>query len=200
MRLLLFSDLHCDAQASEALVRMAKGVDLVLGAGDFANCHHGIEICLAVLKKISAPAVLVAGKAETADELRVAAKVWPSAIALHGEGQIVAGQNVFGLGGAVPVTPFGDWSFDFSEEEGEKLLQAMPKSGILVTHSPPKGVLDADSRGRSLGSTAIRNAVLAKAPKLVVCGHIHASGGKQAKLGDSLVLNAGPKGLLIDLP
>jgi Icc-related predicted phosphoesterase len=60
-------------------------------------------------------------------------------------------------------------------------------------------VLDADSRGRSLGSTAIRNAVLAKTPKLVVCGHIHASSGKQSNLGDSIVVNAGPQGVLLEL-
>jgi Icc-related predicted phosphoesterase len=199
MRLLLFSDLHCDAEAAEALVEKSSGVDLVIGAGDFANVRTGLDICLKVLKQIDAPAFLVAGNAESTDEVRNAAKAWPSAIVLHGESTMIGGVPVFGLGGAVPVTPFGDWSYDLTEEEASVLLRELPTNAILVAHSPPKGVLDADSRGRSLGSTAIRNAVLAKTPKLVVCGHIHASSGKQSNLGDSIVVNAGPQGVLLEL-
>lgn len=200
MRLLLFSDLHCDEQAARLLVEKSAGVDLVIGAGDFANGRHGIETCLNVLRAITAPAVLVAGNAESDQELRIAAKVWKSATVLHGELHQVAGATLFGLGGATPVTPFGDWSFDITEEDARDLLKPLPEGAILVTHSPPKGTLDLDSRGRSLGSTAIRAAVLAKAPKLVVCGHIHASSGKQEKLGSSLVVNAGPNGIVLDLP
>lgn len=200
MRLLLFSDLHCDEQAAADLVAQAAGVDLVIGAGDFANCRRGIGICLEVLKEISAPAVLTPGNAESAQELREAAKCWPSAVVLHGEAARIAGVDCFGLGGAVPPTPFGAWSYDLTEEEARALLRPLPRGGILVAHSPPKGVLDVDSRGRSLGSTALRDAVLAMAPRLVVCGHIHASAGKQSSLGDSVVINAGPRGLLFELP
>ena len=60
---------------------------------------------------------------------------------------------------------------------------------------PPMGVLDEDSRGRSLGSAAVRDAVLRLGPRLVGCDHIHASGGQQALLGRSPVVNAGPAGV-----
>jgi Icc-related predicted phosphoesterase len=50
-----------------------------------------------------------------------------------------------------------------------------------------------------LGSTAVRQAILDKQPQLVVCGHIHASGGQQAMLGTTRVVNAGPRGILLDL-
>jgi len=66
---------------------------------------------------------------------------------------------------------------------------------VLVTHSPPKGCLDVASEGKSLGSTAIRATIESTKPRLVVCGHIHASGGQSAKLGDTPVVNAGPKGM-----
>jgi Icc-related predicted phosphoesterase len=56
-------------------------------------------------------------------------------------------------------------------------------------------VVDVDSRGRSLGSVAVRDAVLRLGPRLVVCGHIHASGGRQARLGRPPVVNAGPAGV-----
>jgi uncharacterized protein len=178
---------------------MSALVDVVVGARDFANARHGLEICLRILRKIPLPAVLVAGNAEWTDDLREAAKIWPSAAVLHGETAQIGCETFFGLGGAVPVTPFGAWSYDLTEEEAAVHLQDLPERAILVVHAPPYGVLDADSRGRHLGSTAIRDAVLAKQPKLVVCGHIHASGGKQSKLGNATVVNAGPHGQIVEL-
>lgn len=199
MRLLLFSDLHCDKQAAAELVAKAAGVDLVIGAGDFGQCRFGVGICFEVLKEISVPAVLTPGNAENVQELREAAACWPSAHVLHGKGEQVAGVECFGLGGAIPPPPFGSWSFNLTEEEAAEQLKRLPRGAILIVHSPPKGAVDLDGRGRSLGSTAIRDAVLAMAPRLVVCGHIHASAGKQSRLGDSLVINAGPRGVLFDL-
>jgi Icc-related predicted phosphoesterase len=77
----------------------------------------------------------------------------------------------FGLGGGIPVTPFGAWSYDFTEEQAAELLSGCPKGGVLVSHSPPKGAVDVDSRGRSLGSVAVRDAVDRLEPVLVVCAH-----------------------------
>ena len=38
-----------------------------------------------------------------------------------------------------------------------------------------------------------------KKPALVVCGHIHGSSGQSHRLGESLVINAGPGGIIHDL-
>lgn len=195
MRLLLFSDLHRDSVAARRLVERSRGVDVVVGAGDFATTRRGIEDCLAVLREIERPTVLVAGNSETTEELATACRDWPQAHVLHGSGMTLSGVPFFGLGGAVPVTPFGDWSYDLAEEEAAKLLAACPVGAVLVTHSPPKGAADADSGGRSLGSTAVRDAVLRTRPRLVVCGHLHASWGQRAMLGASPVVNVGPAGI-----
>jgi len=37
MKLLLFSDLHRNTDAAEALAGKAKNVDFLIGTGDFAN-------------------------------------------------------------------------------------------------------------------------------------------------------------------
>src|SRR5204863_4584253 len=54
---------------------------------------------------------------------------------------------------------------------------------------------DIDSSGKSLGSAAVRHAVETKKPQLLVCGHIHASGGKTATIAETTVINAGPAGV-----
>ena len=100
----------------------------------------------------------------------------------------------------VPVTPFGSWSFDLTEEDAAALLADCPPGCVLVTHSPPKGAVDCDSGGRSLGSTAIRAAIERVSPRLVVCGHIHASAGQEGLLGATPVVNAGPEGFVRELP
>lgn len=199
MKLLLFSDVHADAGAARRLVAMAEGVDVVVGAGDFATVRRNIRAAIDVLRAIGRPSVLVAGNNETTEELVDACRDWPSARVLHGSGTTIGGVPFFGLGGGVPVTPFGAWSYDFTEDQAAAMLAGCPEGVVLVSHSPPKGLVDADSAGRGLGSTAVRAAIERRQPRLVVCGHIHASAGKRASLGPTAVVNAGPGGIVWDL-
>ena len=195
MKLLLFSDLHADAHAARRLVKRAQAVDVMVGAGDFGNVRREIHVTIDVLRTIGKPAILVAGNNESTEELAEACRDWPQAHVLHGSTATVASVPFFGIGGGIPVTPFGAWSYDFSEEQAAELLTGCPKGCVLVSHSPPKGVVDVSSRGQSLGSVAVRDAVLRLEPLLVVCGHIHGCAGQHALLGRSPVVNAGPGGV-----
>jgi Icc-related predicted phosphoesterase len=118
---------------------------------------------------------------------------------LHGTGVRLQETGFFGLGGGIPVTPFGSWSFDLDEKQAASLLADCPQGGVLVVHSPPCGVVDVSSRGRHLGSQSIRETVDRCQPRLTVCGHIHDCAGQQEMLGDTVVVNAGPAGVLWDL-
>lgn len=199
MKILCFSDLHRDRNAANALVEASATVDCLIGAGDFANQRKGAQDTIEVLAAIDLPAVLVPGNGESVEELRQAASVWKSAHVLHGDGCTVAGVDFWGVGGGIPVTPFGSWSYDFDESQGEMLLADCPRGGVLVVHSPPIDTVDHDSSGRIRGSSAIRAAVESKEPKLVVCGHIHSDWGKQCTLGQTRIVNAGPAGVVIEL-
>ena len=186
-KLLLFSDLHCNQGAIAALIETAKRkqIDVAVGAGDFCNMRTGLLKVIAGLQQLPCPAVLVPGNAETEQELREACAKWKAATILHGNGATLAGIEFYGLGGGVPVTPFGDWSYDFSEQQARELLAGCPNQGLLVSHSPPQGLVDSDSSGRHLGSEAVREAIQQKKPRLVVCGHIHASAGRQTQLAET---------------
>ncbi|MCP4202681.1 MAG: serine/threonine protein phosphatase [bacterium] len=199
MKLLLFSDLHRDLGAAERLVRLSAGAEVAVAAGDLATVHQGLHEIVAVLAKMTCPTILVPGNSETFAELSEACASWPDAHVLHSTATQVAGRSFFGLGGGVPVTPFGSWSYDFTEEEAAKLLADCPAEAILVSHSPPKGAVDRDSMGTSLGSLAVRDVILTSRPALVVCGHIHSCAGQHAKIGVTPVVNAGPRGVLWDL-
>src|SRR5262245_21954286 len=121
MRLLLFSDLHCDESAAGRMVERSHDVDVLVGAGDFASVRRGINMCINVLRSAQCPAVLVPGNNESLEELTVACKSWRQAHVLHGSKTEIDGVTFFGLGAGVPVTPFGAWSFDLTEDEARHL-------------------------------------------------------------------------------
>lgn len=199
MKLLLFSDLHCDTAQAAELVRMAQGVDVAIGAGDFGNGRRGVSLCIDVLKRMPCDTVVVPGNNESFAELQAACRGWERGHVLHGTGVTIQSVPFFGLGGSIPVTPFGEWSYDFTEEEAATLLIACPPQAILVSHSPPYRVLDRASNGKHLGSTTVREFIDTHAPRLVVCGHIHACGGYEMTVGPTRVVNAGPTGIVVEL-
>jgi len=195
MKLLLFSDLHCDTEAAGRLVEKSVAADVLIGAGDFGQCRQRIEKVVDVLRTIDRPAVVVPGNAESVEELTEACLPWTTAHVLHGKGVTISGVPFFGIGGGIPVTPFGSWSYDFTEDEAAELLRDCPANAVLVSHSPPHGAVDIDSSGTRFGSRAIRDTILEKSPLLVVCGHIHACWGQQENLGETPIINAGPGGI-----
>ncbi len=199
MRLLVFSDLHRDRDAARSLVERAAEGDILIGAGDFAVMRHGIDDVIEILSEVDKPTVLVPGNGESDVELREACAEWASAHVLHGEGVTLEGIRFFGIGGGIPVTPFGEWSFDLTEDEGDAMLAECPKDCVLVSHSPPHGHVD-EAGGRHLGSHAVLDTIERVVPRLVICGHIHGWWGKRATVGSTLVLNAGPEGQLLELP
>ena len=195
-RILAFSDMHMSRRCAAEIRAASADADLVVGAGDFCNGRQGLDEAMDMLWTLLDKAVFVPGNAESAAELCAVAG---EATVLHGQGCELEGLQIFGLGYAVPVTPFGSWSCDLSEAEAEKMLAGTNTCDLLISHSPPQGIADRDRSGRSLGSTAIRAAIERVQPRLVVCGHIHDSWGKTGNIGASPVHNLGPRANWFDL-
>ena len=199
MKLLVFSDIHADLHAASNLARRSVDVDVVIGAGDYIMPRQGLGEMITAFMKIEKPIVLVSGNCENTHDLKSACRGWQNAHVLHGEQVTIDGMSFFGIGGGIPITPFGSWSYDFSEDEAAQLLENCPSGGVLISHSPPKGILDISSDGRSLGSTALKDTLMTKNPLLVICGHIHASAGQIDRFGETTIINAGPEGIIWDL-
>ena len=198
MRLLLCSDIHTDLAAARRLVEQAAKADVLVVAGDLAVMRKGLQKTVDVLATVACPAVLVAGNGESTEELTAACARWPKAHVLHGAGCEIDGVSFWGLGGAVPVTPFGPWSYDLSEEEARPLLAQCPEGGVLVTHSPPHGHVDLAGE-KHLGSRAVCETIERVWPRLVVCGHIHGCWTEESIVGDTRIVNAGPGGVWAEL-
>lgn len=192
MKILAFSDLHCDLDGAASLVERSADADLVVGAGDFAGVHEGLEETMAALAFGETPFIVVPGNNETEDALRSAT----AATVMHGQGDT---ERIWGLGAGIPTTPW-DWSFDLSEDEAAERLEDMPDDlDLLILHSPPYGHCDVSGQGKHLGSRAILEAIEAKQPRVAVCGHIHEAWGQESRIGETRVINLGPDGRVIEL-
>jgi Icc-related predicted phosphoesterase len=198
VKLLAFSDLHRDLGQAATLVEMSAGADVVIGAGDFASIHEGLEETIAALAAIETPTVLVPGNNETVEALRGAAAGWTAATVLHGEGMTIDRTEFFGLGAGIPVTPW-EWSFDLDDEAATAMLEPCPDGAVLVLHSPPRGHCDGGGDGSHFGSPALLAAIEAKQPVLAVCGHIHEAWGCASEIGATPLRNLGPTGTWIEI-
>ncbi|MGB0498136.1 MAG: metallophosphoesterase family protein [Rubricella sp.] len=189
MRILAFSDLHRDAVAATAIVEAARNADLVIGAGDFATVHQGLDEAMTWLDPMQDKAVYVPGNNETEAALRNAT----DARVLHGATTVFEGVTIAGIGCAIPPLPSPPWpSFDLDEEDARDMLSGIARADILITHSPPSGACDRLQDGRSIGSVAVCEAIERLQPQFVFCGHVHPSWGERARIGRSTIANLGP--------
>ncbi|MCS6866407.1 MAG: metallophosphatase domain-containing protein [Gemmataceae bacterium] len=109
------------------------------------------------------------------------------AIYLEDAACTLAGLTFYGS----PWTPtFFDWAFMLPEEQLAAKWQAIPAGvDILITHGPPRGILDRTHRGQSAGSATLFERVQIVQPRLHVFGHIHEAAGR-AEIDGTIFLNA----------
>jgi len=193
MRILAFSDLHRDKEASRAIVAASSQADVVVGAGDFGTAGEGLADTIDILRAITIPTVIVAGNHDNLDELHLACQPWESVTVLHG-GQTVVNDTVFfGLGMEVPQKALFHWNSYMSEDDAARALSNCPVGAVLVTHSPPfGGPCDLQANGAHDGSRAIKAAIADRQPRFSFCGHIHHSWGTEYEIGRCRVVNLGP--------
>ena len=196
MKIVAVSDLHLDEDAADALLAAAQGADMILGAGDFAQNHRGLDAYMARLAPIADRMIVVPGNNETLDALGQAT----DAAILHGQWIERHGMIIAGLGGGVPPIPAQPWhSWDLSEDAAGELLDAIPAADILISHSPPFGQGDHHSTEGRIGSQAVKSAILRLKPRLCVFGHVHDCWGESGTLGPTEWRNLGPDPVWFDL-
>ena len=105
-------------------------------------------------------------------------------IYLENSGTELYGYKIWGS----PCQPVHlDQGFTLSEEKLCQVWSLIPDdTDILVTHGPPRGVLDEIGNGRGVGSTNLQNEVfgrLSQKLKVHCFGHIHEAAGHETREG-----------------
>ena len=92
-----------------------------------------------------------------------------------------------------PHTPiFFDWAFNADEERQAELFAQIPEGlDILITHGPPRGILDEvrhDFKIRNIGSAQLLTAVQRAKPRYHCFGHAHSNHGSMT-VGETRFIN-----------
>lgn len=98
---------------------------------------------------------------------------------------IIDGVKIYGT----PTTPvFGNWAYMRGPSSIASAWDCIPEDvDILITHGPPKGILDVNVSGISCGCPSLLLRVRDIKPKLHVFGHIHESHGRLDSFGTTFV-------------
>ncbi|KAJ6532766.1 Metallo-dependent phosphatase-like protein [Mycena vulgaris] len=77
-----------------------------------------------------------------------------------------------------PWSPnFGTWAFGYEREDAEALISKFPKTDILLTHGPPRNIMDFTNSKDRAGCATLSARLPELKPKLHVFGHIHEARG-----------------------
>ncbi len=194
MKILSVGDIHEDFEKSKLMNNELETADLIIITGDLTN-YHGRKEAKNVIDWFLNFNQNVLAQFGNLDLPEVDDYLNEKNINLHGNGHLIDGIGIFGVGGSNP-TPF-QTPTEFTESEieaflykgFEKVKDAEWK--ILVPHAPPNGTkIDVIGNGTHVGSTSVRDFILKEKPDISLSGHIHEARGTQ-KLGTTLLFNAG---------
>lgn len=183
MKIWHFSDTHM----RHGKLSVPENIDIAIFSGDCSNprdkysneqevlnflCWYGMDVK-------AKHKIFVAGNHDTSIEARFVStdkfnehKI----IYLENSSIEVEGLKIWGS----PISPtFGDgWAFNKKRNKLHALWQTIPEgTDIVISHGPPKGVLDLsyDRAGKLefCGCNALKNRMLEIQPKFCLFGHIH---------------------------
>ncbi len=86
---------------------------------------------------------------------------------------------------------FHNWAFNLPRGQPlrEKWLLIPRDTDVLITHTPPRGILDRTERDELAGCDDLREIVALLGPRIHIFGHIHEAYGSQT-IGPTTYLNA----------
>ena len=197
MKLLIFSDIHSDLRTLQRL--MDVEADYYIAAGDLVSWGRGLDAAAAVMKPKAGKVWVIPGNHESVRDMAMFSEKF-GFHNLHEQSFEADGFHVAGLGCSNP-TPFNTPG-EYSEAELSEKLQpfASLKPLVLICHCPPRNTpLDRVSESMHFGSESVGKFIGANQPVRFFCGHIHEAEGVTAMLGETVGLNVGKRGFLLDL-
>ncbi len=191
MKILVFADLHEDMEAFEVLKEKSRQVEIILGSGDYSLFGHNLRKILQKINGLGKKCYLIHGNHESVEEMESAIKGFENLEFIHKK-QVKHKKHT--------ITGYGGDGFSDFDEEAEQFFSTMhTKGGIILFHGPPFGTLLDDVGYGNVGNESYTKIIEEQKPILVICGHIHENFGKTDKLGETILINPGPEGVILDV-
>lgn len=192
MKIVIVSDTHGGHEALDVM-----SGDILIHCGDFEDLFTGDEQALASVdawfgQQQFEHILCIGGNHDLDLERRVgdsgsAASPFQNAQYLHDSGFVYRGVRFHGA----PWVPMLDGHAFFADDRALAAAWArIPDDvDVLITHTPPAGILDVSSTGLKLGCRHLADRLAALSPRLHCFGHVHASAGHRT-IGGTTYVNA----------
>jgi len=197
LKILAASDIHGESKIAKALAEKAEKekVDLVVLCGDIVGFKETTDI-IKPFKEKNQKVIIIPGNHDTIATADFLAKLY-NITNIHGYSVKYENVGFFGAGGADigPGTISEDEIFK-TLKKAHASLKGIEKK-IMVTHMHPSNSLSEFSGFQ--GSNAITKAIKEFQPDILIHGHIHEGEGIEELIGKTRVINAGKKGIIIEI-
>ncbi|MEB3774239.1 MAG: metallophosphoesterase family protein [Desulfurococcales archaeon] len=170
MIILHVSDIHCASTTLRKLISEAS-YDLVAATGDF-ECLESAETLL------SSPGDVVAVTGNM-DNPSIRRRLSEAGVLVDGRQTVISGVRIAGVGGLDVASSI------------EMLSRNVDKVDLLLSHHPPRGILDVNLLGVHSGLDEVAWVSDKLGPRIHLFGHIHESPGSVISSG-RLYVNPGP--------
>jgi Icc-related predicted phosphoesterase len=187
MRIYAVADVHGRPDRIDQIrknISRLKPAILVI-AGDITN-YKNSTIVIQQLNAMPIPVLAIRGNTDwpRVDKLL---QRFPNTASLHLREHIVNGIGLVGVSGTIPL-PFRSKVGIWEQRIMNSLGTLVNTDTILVTHTPPLGILDKAFNKFHAGSRCLYKFILERPPKMLLCGHIHECPGI-GFVGKTLVVN-----------
>ena len=194
MKILAFVDVHENITALRQIEHRADKADILVCAGDVTIFENRIHEIMQRLGRIKKPIYIIPGNHETPAVLKKYCSFHTNLVYMHKQHKTINGYDIIGWGGG---------GFSNTDEDFEAFAKKTSTDGrptILITHAPPYGTkLDVIGREHCGNKSIMRYIKQNKNILLHICGHLHENMQKQERIGNTLIVNPGPGGAMIDL-
>ncbi len=198
MKLLAFTDVHCNKKAFEDIKNKVETEkpDLLICCGDISVFGSGLDQAGKLLNSFKITTLIIPGNHESEAEIKDLCEKYKNLIDIHAGNYEIGNYLFFG---------YGTGGFSFKDEKLERITKQFlkifdrKKKLIFVTHAPIyKTKLD-ELWEEHRGCESSRKFIEKTEPILTLCGHFHENEKKRDKIKDSLIINPGKSGMIIKI-
>ncbi len=191
MRVLAFTDVHSEKEAEREILKKMEDVDIAICAGDLANFGKMDWEFIEEMDGFGIPIFFVHG---THEDEEIAKKIddyrnwhW-----VH--------NDIFEFNG-LKISGYGDLEFRRGDRELLRLIDRLEgeERVLFVSHIPPFGTSLDLLIDRHVGNELLTILIYEIKPILYVCGHLHENFGMKEKILETLIINPGPYGEVIEI-
>lgn len=198
MRILFFTDTHGSEKAFKQIKEKSEIVDLLVCCGDITIFGNDQLRILKKYAKLGKELIIIHGNHESITNLKKDCEKFGNIHFLHGKTYEKNGLIIFAWGGG--GFSMVDKEFDKKAKEWkDKLEDKKYKKRILITHAPPYDTKIDKIMEESCGSKSIYNFIKKNKIDYAFAGHLHENFDKEDKIGNCIVMNPGPYGVIIEI-